>query len=567
MVDQKSTRSATLNPLDKRLGLVQQKRKQMNTRIIIFVCVVVTLVVLFSVKLPDLRSKAVAALNEQPVSAQSNPKNEAPSEPDLDLAALGILPLEESTEDETPEATEEIPELQETLEPEVLANIPTQAALLQQEENAPIVYYAQSGDSIGVLAIRFGVEAQEITSASALPEEGFIPVGQLLLIPNRLKQTSSNLKLFPDSEVVNSPSSVDFDIAAYVEQAGGYLSTYKEQVYAHGEMSGAAILEKVSKEFAIHPRLLLTLIEHQSGWVYGPKPADEFSQWHPLGIKMDAAGLHHQLVKAAGLIESGYYGWREGTLVTTDFQDGWRLRLAAELNCGTVGLMQFFSTLYRFEDWSNTLYGEDGFIATYSRMFGDPWVIAQEHEPIFTPDVLQPELILPFEPGVVWAYTVGPHAAWGAADVRAALDFSPPTAESGCHTNWNWVTAAAAGLVVRSEEGVVVVDLDGDGYEQTGWNIIYLHIATTNRVPVGTWLEAGDRIGHPSCEGGKSTGTHLHIARKYNGEWVPAEGPLAFVMSGWKTKSGSEFLQGWLVKGEEVRQASIYGIVASHISR
>ncbi len=567
MVDQKSTRSATLNPLDKRLGLVQQKRKQMNTRIIIFVCVVVTLVVLFSVKLPDLRSKAVAALNEQPVSAQSNPKNEAPSEPDLDLAALGILPLEESTEDETPEATEEIPELQETLEPEVLANIPTQAALLQQEENAPIVYYAQSGDSIGVLAIRFGVEAQEITSASALPEEGFIPVGQLLLIPNRLKQTSSNLKLFPDSEVVNSPSSVDFDIAAYVEQAGGYLSTYKEQVYAHGEMSGAAILEKVSKEFAIHPRLLLTLIEHQSGWVYGPKPADEFSQWHPLGIKMDAAGLHHQLVKAAGLIESGYYGWREGTLVTTDFQDGWRLRLAAELNCGTVGLMQFFSTLYRFEDWSNTLYGEDGFIATYSRMFGDPWVIAQEHEPIFTPDVLQPELILPFEPGVVWAYTVGPHAAWGAADVRAALDFSPPTAESGCHTNWNWVTAAAAGLVVRSEEGVVVVDMDGDGYEQTGWNIIYLHIATTNRVPVGTWLEAGDRIGHPSCEGGKSTGTHLHIARKYNGEWVPAEGPLAFVMSGWKTKSGSEFLQGWLVKGEEVRQASIYGIVASHISR
>ena len=567
MVDQKSTRSATLNPLDKRLGLVQQKRKQMNTRIIIFVCVVVTLVVLFSVKLPDLRSKAVAALNEQPVSAQSNPKNEAPSEPDLDLAALGILPLEESTEDETPEATEEIPELQETLEPEVLANIPTQAALLQQEENAPIVYYAQSGDSIGVLAIRFGVEAQEITSASALPEEGFIPVGQLLLIPNRLKQTSSNLKLFPDSEVVNSPSSVDFDIAAYVEQAGGYLSTYKEQVYAHGEMSGAAILEKVSKEFAIHPRLLLTLIEHQSGWVYGPKPADEFSQWHPLGIKMDAAGLHHQLVKAAGLIESGYYGWREGTLVTTDFQDGWRLRLAAELNCGTVGLMQFFSTLYRFEDWSNTLYGENGFIATYSRMFGDPWVIAQEHEPIFTPDVLQPELILPFEPGVVWAYTVGPHAAWGAADVRAALDFSPPTAESGCHTNWNWVTAAAAGLVVRSEEGVVVVDMDGDGYEQTGWNIIYLHIATTNRVPVGTWLEAGDRIGHPSCEGGKSTGTHLHIARKYNGEWVPAEGPLAFVMSGWKTKSGSEFLQGWLVKGEEVRQASIYGIVASHISR
>lgn len=558
MVDQRSTRLASHNPRDKRLGNVQYKRKQMNLRIILIACGLLLLVVLKATNLLDFSSKTVAAQNELPVSAQAMLKNEEPSEPEVDLAAFGILPLE---------ATEEIPELQETLEPQVLANIPTQAALLQQEENAQILYYAQSGDSIGVLAIRFGVEAQEITSTASLPEEGFIPVGQLLLIPNRLKQTSSNLKLFPDSEVVNSPSSVDFDIAAFVDQAGGYLSTYKEQVYAHGQMSGAAIVEKVSKEFAIHPRLLLALIEHQSGWVYGPKPADEFSQWYPLGIKMDAAGLHHQLVQAAGLIESGYYGWREGTLVTTDFQDGWKLRLAAELNCGTVGLMQFFSTLYRFEDWSNNLYGEDGFIATYSRMFGDPWVIAQEHEPIFTPDVLQPEMILPFEPGVVWAYTVGPHAAWGAADVRAALDFSPPTAESGCHTNWNWVTAAAAGLVVRSEEGVVVVDMDGDGYEQTGWNVIYLHIATADRAPVGTWLEAGDRVGHPSCEGGKSTGTHLHIARKYNGEWVPAEGPLAFVMSGWKTKSGSEFLQGWLVKGEEVRQASIYGIVASHISR
>jgi len=549
------------------LGNVQHKRKQANLRIILIGCGILLLVILKATNLLDFGSKSVAAQNELPVSAQSSPKNEAPSEPEVDLAAFGILPLEASTEDEAQEATEEIPELQETLEPHVLANIPTQAALLQQEENAQIHYYAQSGDSIGVLAIRFGVEAQEITSTASLPKEGFIPVGQLLLIPNRLNQTSSNLKLFPDSEVVNSPSSVDFDIASYVDQAGGYLSTYKEQVYAHGQMSGAAIVEKVSKEFAIHPRLLLALIEHQTGWVYGPKPADEFSQWYPLGIKMDAAGLHHQLVQAAGLIESGYYGWREGTLVTTDFQDGWKLRLAAELNCGTVGLMQFFSTLYRFEDWSNNLYGEDGFITTYSRMFGDPWVIAQDHEPIFTPDVLQPELILPFEPGVVWAYTVGPHAAWGAADVRAALDFSPPTAESGCHTNWNWVTAAASGLVVRSEEGVVVVDYDGDGYEQTGWTLIYLHIATTDRVPVGTWLEAGDRIGHPSCEGGKSTGTHLHIARKYNGEWVPAEGPLAFVMSGWKTKSGSEFLQGWLVKGEEVRQASIYGIVASHISR
>src|SRR5660398_102780 len=74
--------------------------------------------------------------------------------------------------------------------------------------------------------------------------------------------------------------------------------------------------------------------------------------------------------------------------------------------------------------------------------------------------------------------------------------------------------------------------------EQTGWNLIYLHIAANERIRLGSWLNTGDRIGHPSREGGISSGTHLHMARKYNGEWVPAEGPLSFDLGGWKAKAG-----------------------------
>ena len=558
MVAQKSTLSATHDPRDKRLGKLQRKRKQFTLTAGLIVGVLLLGILLKATNLIDFRSKKVAA---QPVQSSSDS-----GEPHYEVAdSIALLSQEEDEETQT--ATQTPAGSEETLAPEVLASIPTQAHLIQYEENAPILYYAQSGDSIGVLAVRFGVETTEITSTASLPEEGFIPEGQLLLIPNRLQQTSSNIKLFPDSEVVNSPSSIEFDTKAIVDEAGGYLSGYSEAVYAFGVMSGADIIDKVAREYAIHPRLLLALLEYQSGWVYGSEPANDFDRYYPLGIQLDAVGLYHQLVKAAGVIESGYYGWREGTVVTAEFQDGWTLRLAADLNCGSVGLMQFFASLSRFEDWSTILYGDNGFLAIYSMMFGDPWLIAQEYEPLFTPDVLQPELILPFEPGIVWSFTVGPHAAWGAADVRAALDFSPPSAEPGCHTNWTWITSAGSGLVVRSADGAVVVDMDGDGYEQTGWNIIYLHVATTNRVSVGTWLEAGDKIGHPSCEGGISTGTHLHIARKYNGEWVPAEGPLAFVMSGWKTKSSSGYLAGWLVKGEEVKTASIYGIPVSHISR
>jgi hypothetical protein len=101
---------------------------------------------------------------------------------------------------------------------------------------------------------------------------------------------------------------------------------------------------------------------------------------------------------------------------------------------------------------------------------------------------------------------------------------------------------------VRSETGEVTLDLDGDGDERTGWNIFYLHVATQGRAKVGDVLQTGDPVGYPSCEGGTSTGTHVHIARKYNGEWIPADGTLAFNLEGWIAHNGSEPYQGTLTR-------------------
>jgi hypothetical protein len=88
---------------------------------------------------------------------------------------------------------------------------------------------------------------------------------------------------------------------------------------------------------------------------------------------------------------------------------------------------------------------------------------------------------------------------------------------------------------------------------------MYLHIATNEKVPVGTVLERGSRIGHPSCEGGSATGTHVHLARKYNGEWINATGPLPFVLSNWTAYEGSEEYLGGMTRGNEIVQASTVG--------
>jgi hypothetical protein len=112
----------------------------------------------------------------------------------------------------------------------------------------------------------------------------------------------------------------------------------------------------------------------------------------------------------------------------------------------------------------------------------------------------------------------------------------------------------------------VVVDMDGDGNEQTGWVVIYLHASHDNMAKVGDWVDRGDKLGHPSCEGGIATATHLHIARKYNGEWIAAGGPVPFVLSGWTVVNGNAAYLGSMVRGERTVLACTCSGASSLIS-
>ena len=126
----------------------------------------------------------------------------------------------------------------------------------------------------------------------------------------------------------------------------------------------------------------------------------------------------------------------------------------------------------------------------------------------------------------------------------------------GCAPTEEVTTAVADGVVVLANSAIVTLDLDGDGDERTGWVIFYLHVDDILVNP-GSVLKAGDPIGKPSCEGGSATGTHVHLARKYNGEWVPASGPLAFNLEGWIAWQGSEPYQGTLTRFGQTIRASV----------
>ena len=198
--------------------------------------------------------------------------------------------------------------------------------------------------------------------------------------------------------------------------------------------------------------------------------------------------------------------------------------------------------------------GPEGLARTYQTLFGDPWEASLE---VLPGSLRQPEMRLPFRSGQVWAYTGGPHTGWGTGEPFSAIDFAPGAEESGCVTAGQdqYAVAMADGLVVRSDIDGTIIDLDKDGDERTGWVLFYLHLATSGRVPAGVTVKAGDVVGYPSCEGGRVTGTHVHIARKYNGEWISSDGDIPFNLDGWISSGNGIEYDGYLTRGSTVLEA------------
>jgi LasA protease len=407
-------------------------------------------------------------------------------------------------------------------------------------------YTAQSGDTLRALAAHFNTTIPEIMSANPIipADATTMPRGLPMKIPIYFKALwASPFKIIADAAFVNGPAQVGFNTSAFVSSQPGWLKNYRAYV-GDRYRSGAEIVDYVATNFSVSPRLLLALLEYKAGALTQPALP---TQKYILGYKqLYYETPYAQLYWAANALNNGYYGWRAGSLTEFDQPNGTIVRVDPWQNAASVGIQYFFSRVSSGAEY-DTAVGPDGYAKTYQSLFGDSWA---DDLDIIPGSLRQPDLYLPFPPDQVWTYTGGPHTGWGKGQPFAAVDFAPPSEHSGCFTPepQNYAVAVADGLVVRSEIEGVALDLDEDGDERTGWVIFYLHLSSSTRAPLGKQLHAGDIIGEPSCEGGETTGTHVHVARKYNGEWVLADGPLAFNLEGWVTHNGSQAYQGTLTR-------------------
>lgn len=428
---------------------------------------------------------------------------------------------------------------------------PDPARILPTPRQDADEYIVQFGDTLGDIALRYGISVQALMQANNIADANTLVVGQALIIPapNPIGLGSS-LKLIPDSELVYGPAAIYFDINEFVQSQNGYLANYVEDV--NGTiLSGAEIVELIASNYSVNPRLLLAILEYQSGWVTNPTP---FNTSYPIGlIDENRYGLYRQLAWAANTLNRGYYLWKVNALSTYILSDGQVISIDPTINAGTAAVQYFFSQVSNIAAWQIDT-GTSGVIVTYFVFFGNPFGYAIE--PLIPANLSQPEMQLPFRAGESWYFTGGPHGGWDAGSAWAALDFAPPNNTDGnCNVSPYWVTAMADGLIIRASDGAVVQDLDNDGYEQTGWVILYMHVAEQDRVQPNEYIFANENIGHPSCEGGISNATHLHIARKYNGEWISADGSLPFILSGWVSSGDGIEYNGFLTRGSQIIEA------------
>lgn len=436
-------------------------------------------------------------------------------------------------------------------------------------------YTVRPGDTLSAIAAANNMAVESLMEVNQITDPNLISVGQVIKLPPPRDQQTPDVPLLTDAALVRGLRGSTFDVAGFAAQQPGFIRTATDRVTTRRAdgfgvdkvLTAAEVISRVSLEFSVDPRLLLALLEYRAQWLTIPDLPENL-RLHPMiseeaSGSIDREGLYRQLAWTANELNRGYYGWKYEGWSILEFEDGPRLRFAPDLNAATVGLQHMLHLENPYANWQRDVSSE-GFYRVYERYFGNPLA---DNTNTLTGIGVQPELTLPFAPGEVWFFTGGAHGGWGSGSAWAAVDFAPPDdREDGvlCYTSEYFARATAPGLIVRSGDGVVVLDLDGDGNEATGWSILYLHIAAEGRIAEGSRVQTGDPIGRPSCEGGFSTATHMHIARRYNGEWLPAycqacsaDLPLqAFNLGGWSVIGlRNQEYQGYMEKAGERRTA------------
>jgi LasA protease len=345
--------------------------------------------------------------------------------------------------------------------------------------------------------------------------------------------------LLSDGQFVYGPNVGSFDVVDYMNSHTPQLANYAETLYGRAEY------------YSINPKVYLTLMEMAGGLVSNTAVTPEQVE-NPFDLGQ--GGFTVQLDALSEILFAAYYlhlynfsilAAEQRDLPVLTLKDGSTFAVPGAANAGSYAAMTGLAKLFNSAGMASALdYSNPAsFVQTYERLFpGDDPLSQANH--IFIPgevgaQAAPPELLqLPYPRAESWTFG-GSHSNIGNDNdpvnyPMSSLDFSRGWPAWGGDTSSMWVVAAAAGVPTRISSCNVHIQ------HSDGWMTTYYHLDTVQTF--GATINQNERVAivanslsQALCNGGGSTGPHVHFSLKKNGAFVAINGT---ALTGWVVHSG-----------------------------
>lgn len=335
------------------------------------------------------------------------------------------------------------------------------------------------------------------------------------------KEASASPQLLSQQNFVYTPSEMlDFDIEVY-------LQANAPELVEHAE-----VISHWAGRTSISPKIILTLIEHQS---QSSNHSDSSEKLNAALVSLSKEETLSARIKdiSTRLADSYYKNLAENTT-------------APEMESLTALLKQTTETSADSNLKKNKVIRNftNSFTDTFFTLFPDsPSIQQTEAKTINMKSLPSPSLFqLPYPIGQAWQTWGGTHTFTGnGSGPFSSLDFRQSRVGFGADTSNNWVSSASSGRGIRHSSCFVEVLASG-GWSTTYYHLDNIRINTGQTVAKNTQLaNYADNLSQSLCGGGTSNGPHLHFSLKLNGVYVSLDG---VTLSGYQVHAGRSNYDG-----------------------
>ncbi|MGS0497208.1 M23 family peptidase [Pseudoalteromonas sp. S1727] len=280
---------------------------------------------------------------------------------------------------------------------------------------------------------------------------------------------------------------------------------------------------------SINPKIILALIEQQSGLLSNPDA--DFN--NPLSGLSDEQGFDAQVEDVTTKLSQRFYAfkqWQESQVTAKESQSTrTAITNSASVNSSTAATAALVSMLNK----RKKLAVEKGkanhvssnlidFLATFDSLFPDSSVQLQRSPKNEIHSIDQQALAASFSMDLPWPsgywYSGGAHSNTGSGYPYSSLDFN--NGSGGWGSNTPYVQAAHGGTVTRFSSCNIRVT-HSSGYSTNYYHMSNLQYNSGDYVQPGAWLgRYANSYNQALCEGGQSSGPHVHFTLLYNGQQV-----------------------------------------------